>query len=128
VDSTEHRHDRKKLFTSFHFRNHRHRSVAGPALAVVDADVGGTGTEGAKEEEGKNHTDNEGVKVIIKLSALDEDGHGLASVNEQVTYLHVIRMGSVATEREEDRRPWVVQVVKREATVCLLFACSNQFE
>jgi len=59
----------------------------------------------------------DGVRVTIRLSALDEDGLGMATVNEQTTYLHVVRLGVAPTGDEEDARPWVVQVIKREATI-----------
>lgn len=109
------KHDRKKQrFSTFHFLKHHDRthSVAGPALAVVDAEVGAAaaGDEGSEK-------DDRGVRVIIKLAALDEDGHRLTSANEQITYLHVVKMGSPAAEEEEDKRAWVVQVVKREAKI-----------
>jgi hypothetical protein len=119
TESAAFRHDRKKRFSTFNFRKHHDRSpsVAGPALAVVDAEVGAAAAGG----EG-NEKDDRGVKVIIKLVALDEDGHGLTSANEQVTYLHVVRMGTYPAEDEEDKRPWVVQVVKREAMVTF-FLC-----
>ena len=35
-----------------------------------------------------------------------------------MTYLHVVRLGQAPASGEEDTRPWVVKVVKREATVC----------
>nr|VWP00911.1 Cellulose-growth-specific protein [Ganoderma boninense] len=112
---------RKKRFTNFYLRKrNRDRNVAGPALAVLDADTqpadGDKGKE-AKEEE-------EGVRVNIKLVALDENGKELPSPNEQATYLHVVRFGPPPTavegaEEGEDHRPWVVKVVKREATIGL---------
>ena len=102
---------KKKRFTAFISRKHqRDQSVSGPALAVVDS-------EPLAPNDSNTHENKEGVKVIIKLTALDEDGHGLASANEQLTYLHVVRTGVVPPEGEEDRRPWIVHVVKREATV-----------
>lgn len=115
IESPRHA-DRKKRFTTFNFRKHtaRNHSVSGPALAVVDAEVGGA-TDDTKGE--SKHEADEGVKVVIKLLALDQDGHGLSSANEQVTYLHVIKLGNPPAEGEEDKRPWVVKVVKREATV-----------
>jgi hypothetical protein len=105
--------DRRRRFTNFYFRKRmQDRSVSGPALAVVDAEVASSakGKETSKESE-------EGVKVTIRLAALDEQGTELASPNEQVTYLHVVRFGAPPPEGEEDNRPWVVKVVKREATV-----------
>jgi hypothetical protein len=104
---------KKKRFTAFIGRKtHREQqSVSGPALAVVDAESpasNDSNTHGNKEE---------GVRVIIKLTALDGDGHGFTSANEQLTYLHVVRAGVVPPEGEEDKRAWIVHVVKREATV-----------
>jgi len=103
---------KKKRFTAFIGRKaQRQQSVSGPALAVVDA-------ESSASSDSNTHMDKEeGVKVIIKLTALDQDGHGFASANEQLTYLHVVRAGVVPPEGEEDKRPWIVHVVKREATV-----------
>ena len=110
---------RKKRFTNFYLRKrNRDRNVAGPALAVLDADAqpgDDDKSKVAKEEE-------EGVRVNIRLVALDENGKDLPSPNEQATYLHVVRFGPPptpveGTEEEEDNRPWVVKVVKREATV-----------
>ncbi|KAH9941573.1 uncharacterized protein BXZ73DRAFT_88090 [Epithele typhae] len=111
---------RKKRFTNFHFRKrNQERGVAGPALAVVDADVHHAEGEDKKEKE-----EDVGVRATIRLSALDEDGKDLPSSNEQVTYLHVVRFGAPpvaveGAEEEEDKRPWVVKVVKREATIGL---------
>ena len=103
---------KKKRFTAFIGRKpHRSQSISGPALAVVDAESPASNDSNAHEEK------EEGVKVIIKLTALDEDGHGFASANEQLTYLHVVRAGVIPPEGEEDKRPWIVHVVKREATV-----------
>lgn len=130
----------KKRFTSFHFRKRTvDRNVAGPALAVVDAEsnpvgsppgLGGEGAENNHDEKkvvgGKD--EDVGVKVTIKLAALDEEGRELESVNEQTTYLHIVRFGAPPTptsdgEVEEDKRPWVVKVVKREATVTIFIYC-----
>ena len=112
---------RRKRFTNFHFRKrNQDRNVAGPALAVLDADAHAT-TE--SEEKSKEEKEEEvGVRVTIRLTALDEDGKDLPSANEQVTYLHIVRFGAPpvvveGAEEEEDKRPWVVKVVKREATV-----------
>ena len=102
---------KKKRFTAFISRKHqREQSVSGPALAVVDSEPPAPNDSNTPENK-------EGVKVIIKLTALDEDGHGFASANEQLTYLHVVRTGVAPPEGEEDKRPWIVHVVKREATV-----------
>lgn len=103
---------KKKRFSVFIGRKpQRSQSVSGPALAVVDAE------SPASNDSNTHENKEEGVKVIIKLTALDEDGHGFASANEQLTYLHVVRAGVVPPEGEEDKRPWIVHVVKREATV-----------
>ena len=104
----------RRRFTHFHFRKRsQNRSVAGPALAVVDADPA--------SHEGKKDDGDGGVKLTIRLAALDEQGCELVSPNEQVTYLHVVRFGQKSEpadgETDEDSRPWVVKVVKREATV-----------
>ncbi|RDB27952.1 hypothetical protein Hypma_002293 [Hypsizygus marmoreus] len=104
----------RRRFTHFHFRKRSQgRSVSGPALAVVDAEP-----VPATDSKGKEDT-SEGVRVMIRLAALDEQGTELASLNEQVTYLHIVRFGTrTDTEAEdEDTRPWVVKVVKREATI-----------
>lgn len=104
---------RKKRFTAFHFRKRapQERSVAGPALAVLDAEA-----KEDKEEE-KEDADSLGVKATIKLSALDASGKPLLCVNEQTTYLHIVRFGVQPPAGEQDKRPWVVKVVKREATI-----------
>jgi hypothetical protein len=105
---------KKKRFTAFISRKHqREQSVSGPALAVVDSEPSASNDS----NDSHTHENKEGVKVIIKLTALDEDGHGFASANEQLTYLHVVRTGVAPPEGEEDKRPWIVHVVKREATV-----------
>ncbi|KAI8976683.1 hypothetical protein BD414DRAFT_496235 [Trametes punicea] len=114
---------RRKRFTPFHFRKRsQERGVAGPALAVVDADVHPP-TEGEDKSKEEKDEDDVGVRVTIRLTALDEEGKELPSPNEQVTYLHIVRFGAppVAIDgaEEEDKRPWVVKVVKREATIGL---------
>ena len=125
------------------------RSAAGPALAVMDMGQEQNGHEGEQESAGsgmqgqaigggdgamgtgnngsgegrskKDMDEGKGVRVMIRLAALDEMGTELMSPNEQVTYLHVVRFGmkdpSVEEGSAEDSRPWVVKVVKREATV-----------
>jgi len=57
------------------------------------------------------------VKVTIRLVALDAAGMPLSSPNEQGTYLHVVRLSAAPADGEEGARPWVVKVVKREATI-----------
>ncbi|KAH9039228.1 hypothetical protein EDB84DRAFT_1068122 [Lactarius hengduanensis] len=94
---------RKRRFVALHFRRRaQNQSVSGPALAVLDNDAAAA-TE-------------EGVRIAIRLVALDELGKELSSVNRQMTYLHVIRFGPPVADGE-DNRPWVVKVVKREATI-----------
>jgi hypothetical protein len=105
---------RRRRFTShFNFlkRPHHNRTAAGPALAVVDVDpnaannaaaaANGTAANanasGGKKGSGGDDEDNEGVRVMIRLAALGEDGTELESVNEQVTYLHVVRVGAKPT-------------------------------
>ena len=119
------RNNGRRRFTHFHFRKRsQNRSISGPALAVVDAEP--VATQAGKPKEGKDDLE-EGVKVTIRLAALDEQGTELASPNEQITYLHIVRLNaSTETPREGgesndvDTRPWVVKVVKREATVSSL--------
>ncbi|KAF8345280.1 hypothetical protein F5887DRAFT_967543 [Amanita rubescens] len=139
---------RRRKFAPFHFRKKapQGRSVAGPALAVVDMgqvepaanghEEGGVAGEQEQRQVGadgaaaadntragrvKDKDEGNGVKVMIRLAALDEMGTELMSPNEQVTYLHVVRFGAkdLAVEEgsAEDTRPWVVKVVKREATI-----------
>jgi hypothetical protein len=126
------------------------------AAPVTPAVPNATGATPAKKE------DDHGVKLTIRLVALDEQGAEMGCPNEQVTYLHVVRVGAKpaaapktpavttgatpstaspagegvaagsstadthptvnaateeAEEDEEDNRPWVVKVVKREATI-----------
>ncbi|PPQ88733.1 hypothetical protein CVT26_000447, partial [Gymnopilus dilepis] len=127
----------RRRFTHFHFRKRsQNRSISGPALAVVDAEpaaaqdpqsmgMGMSGGMGKGGKEGKDDMAEEGVKVTIRLAALDEMGTELASPNEQITYLHIVRFGAQPepaggegeSEQMEDTRPWVVRVVKREATI-----------
>lgn len=112
------RNDRaRKRFTGFNFRKRSaNTSVSGPALAVVDAEISAPTVEGS-EEKGDKEEVKDGVRVTIRLSALDEDGADLSVVNEQITYLHVVRFGAPPDDEKEDSRPWVVTVVKREATI-----------
>lgn len=112
---------RRKRFTAFHFRKRttQERSVAGPALAVLDAET----KEDHKED--KDDENNVGVKAMIRLSALDSSGKPLMCTNEQTTYLHIVRFGAPLPPEEQDRRPWVVKVVKREATVSILVGCTS---
>lgn len=127
VDEANARHRRR--FTTFAFRRRTmNRSVAGPAIAVLDAEVHAPSVEKGPEGKHDDDADDVGVRVTIRLSALDADGKELSAVNAQVTYLHVVRFGAppvvVDGESEEDTRPWVVKVVKREATVSNFFSLS----
>ncbi|KAI0078306.1 hypothetical protein K474DRAFT_1660519 [Panus rudis PR-1116 ss-1] len=135
-DSNNSTHARqRRRFTNFHFRRTRSQpaQVTGPALQVVDDNAQATANANNHESNGAEDESELGVKVMIRLSALDESGRTLSCPNEQVTYLHVVRYGPppppppTETEPEEDKRPWVVKVVKREATVrvvsllCIVF-------
>ncbi|KAG2067836.1 hypothetical protein BDR04DRAFT_1104424 [Suillus decipiens] len=107
----------RKRFTAFNFRKRSaNTSVSGPALAVVDAEASAPTVE-ESEKKGEKEEMKDGVRVTIRLSALDEDGTDLSVVNEQITYLHVVRFGAAPDGEKEDSRPWVVKVVKREATI-----------
>ena len=132
-DTAANGHHSRRRFTHFGFRRRQYnRSISGPALAVVDAERNNNSnpsqTGNSKTSASSKSKDEDGVKVTIRLVALDEQGTELASPNEQVTYLHIVRFGAkpeVKPEvkdqedkaQAEDTRPWVVQVVKREATV-----------
>jgi hypothetical protein len=122
------RNDRaRKRFTGFNFRKRSaNTSVSGPALAVVDAEASAPTVEGSEDKESKVEV-KDGVRVTIRLSALNEDGTDLSVVNEQITYLHVIRFGAAPDEDKEDTRPWVVEVVKREATVRFVYIFTLRF-
>ncbi|KAF8962629.1 hypothetical protein BDZ97DRAFT_1662708 [Flammula alnicola] len=116
--------NQRRRFTNFHFRKRSaNRSISGPALAVVDAEPVPAQEGGKNNKDGTKEEPEEGVKVTIRLAALDEQGTELASPNEQITYLHIVRFGQKAPESVdggepvEDTRPWVVKVVKREATI-----------
>ena len=123
------RNNGRRRFTHFHFRKRsQNRSISGPALAVVDAEP--VATQADKPKEGKDDVE-EGVKLTIRLAALDEQGTELASPNEQITYLHIVRFNASTEAPREggestdaDARPWVVKVVKREATVSFLYFIS----
>ena len=116
------RNDRpRKRFAAFHFRKRSgDRAASGPALAVVDTDAAITSPESDKDKGSKDDI-REGVRVTIHLSALDEDGMEVPTVNEQTTYLHIVRLGTPPAADEEDVRPWVVKVIKREATVSVYY-------
>lgn len=143
TEGAQHGKEKKRRFTALtHFRkrnNHSHHhntSISGPALAVMDAEAGtasgdqdqtqvGASPSAGGAKEGKDgKKEDEGVKVVIRLAACDEEGKEFegGERNEQGTYLHVVRFGPKppVVEGEEDGRPWVVKVVKREATVSSL--------
>ena len=112
----------RKRFAPFHFHKRSvDRAASGPALAVVDADATNTSPESEKQKVSKDDM-REGVRVTIRLSALDEDSMDVPTVNEQTTYLHVDRVGAPPTGDEEDARPWVVKVIKREAMVGVCYS------
>lgn len=106
----------RRRFTALRFRrgHSTNRSISGPALAVVDAEPQGTQEVETTKKESK--VEEDGVRVVIRLAALDDQGTELANINEQVTYLHIVRLGPKPAEGD-DTRPWVVKVVKREATI-----------
>ncbi|KAF8439129.1 hypothetical protein L210DRAFT_3646627 [Boletus edulis BED1] len=107
----------RKRFTAFHFHKRSgDRAASGPALAVVDADAANTSPESEKDKTVKDDM-WEGVRATIRLSALHEDGMDLPTMNEQTTYLHLVRVGTPPAADEEDVRPWVVKVIKREAMI-----------
>uniref|UniRef100_D8QD42 Expressed protein n=1 Tax=Schizophyllum commune (strain H4-8 / FGSC 9210) TaxID=578458 RepID=D8QD42_SCHCM len=113
--------NRARRFTHFHLRRsifhsssdadrQRNRAASGPALAVVDT-LDPSNQAPHAEDEGSE------VKLMIRLAALDDQGTELSLPNEQVTFLSVARHGPKPDDEEEDTRPWVVRVVKREATI-----------
>ena len=125
--SNNHNSNYLRRFSHFHFRKlHLHRRVNGPALTVVDAERNGASRSATAPDEAKTLAsskakDGDGVKVTIRLVALDEQGSELESPNEQLIYLHIVRESTRSDVSEEDSKTWVVKVVKREATVKLLF-------
>lgn len=110
---------RKRRFTALSFRRRSHNpAVSGPALAVVDNDTTTINEAGGRE---KDIVNDDGVRIVIQLVALDDFGKELSSVNRQSTYLNVVRLGSAVAGGEENRS-WVVKVVKREATVSISYS------
>lgn len=135
-----HFHLRRSIFHSNSDDRAQNRATSGPALAVVDTlDPSNQGARSAEDDASE-------VKLMIRLAALDEQGTEPSLPNEQVTFLSVARLGAKvqkkveepaegamggasaanadeskskpkADEDEEDTRPWVVRVVKREATI-----------
>jgi hypothetical protein len=122
--------DRRSRRLTFHLRrrtglNNAPTTVAGPALAVVDAESAAVANSENATSKAADTDDKTGVRVVIRLVALGEGGAPLPNVNEQATYLHVVRLGAAPTEEDaEDTRPWVVKVVKREAVV----SCIHVFQ
>ena len=122
----------RQRFSNFNFHKLQlHRKVTGPALTVVDAERNAASQSATVPGETQAPAtsrirDGDGVKVTIRLVALDEHGEELESPNEQLIYLHIVREGTRSDVGDDDAKPWVVKVVKREATVkprlpCLLF-------
>jgi len=115
----------KKRFSAFHFRKRNPSRTsptvtAGPSLQVVDAEATPAADAQASSLKKEGSKEEDGVRVTIRLEALTENEQSMASINTQITYLHIVRMGqrsAAETEKDEDARPWVVKVVKREATI-----------
>lgn len=112
----------KRRFSNFHFRRRDSlaANVSGPALAVVDAESAPNPDSAKAKEDAEEEF--LGVRVTIRVAALDAYGAELGSPNEQVTYLEVVRLGAAPEHEEgageeEDTRSWVVRVVKREASI-----------
>ena len=132
--SNNNNNNNRRRFSHFHFRRlNLQRRVSGPALAVVDAERNAVPQSGTTPDDTKaaKNRDGDGVRVTIRLVALDEQKMELDSPNEQLIYLHIVREGTKSDGGEEDATPWVVKVVKREAAVrFLLLICFviNQFD
>ncbi|KAG8853657.1 hypothetical protein FRB96_008074 [Tulasnella sp. 330] len=133
---------RNKRFSAFGFRRKTLHSPAavGPSLHVVDTDAAEAAPVPAEGDDdtnsqhpvtqaamtGKAAAEEGGVKVMIRIEALDEDGKPLASRNAQMTYLHIVQIGmtapAITSPADEEAAigsapttHWVVKVVKREA-------------
>ncbi|KAJ7065047.1 hypothetical protein C8F01DRAFT_1129254 [Mycena amicta] len=131
----------RRRFTPFRLRRGQRDVRAAPAgQAVAVVDTGDKKADAAEEED-----DGKGVRVTIRLVALDAEGRELDAPNEHTVYLVVGRLGAVPippanaspaepAEAEKqgedddkkddtdntpdpDGRPWLVRVVKREATI-----------
>ncbi|KAF8637852.1 hypothetical protein AX17_002478 [Amanita inopinata Kibby_2008] len=94
----------------------------GTGAGAATPAAAGTGAGGTAEKKKKKGMDDDrGVRVTIRLAALDDMGTELMSPNEQVTYLHIVRFGMkdpiIDDGNVENTRPFVVRVVKREATI-----------
>ncbi|KZS96254.1 hypothetical protein SISNIDRAFT_536575 [Sistotremastrum niveocremeum HHB9708] len=125
----------KKRFSNFHFlKRHGHghnSSVAGPALQVVDAESSSMPMPMPDKTKEEKEKEEGGVKITIRLEALDGDERPLECVNSQVTYLHIVRLGpppatnsssspsSSAPATSATGSPWIVKVVRREAVIGL---------
>ena len=90
--------------------------ASGPALPVLDVDTAGTSGESEREKDFKDGT-WQGVTLSICLSPLNANGGLVPTVDKQTTYLYMDRMGTPPTGGEDDTRPWVVKVIKREPMV-----------
>jgi hypothetical protein len=125
----------KKRFSAFPFRKKRTRA-AGPAVAVVDAQTPAPALVNAEdqptpkiEEKSASEDDGGGVRVRIRIEALDETDKPLAAPNAQTTYLHIVSLKPTPSAPAEGEEPpadedpstahWMVKVVKREATIGL---------
>jgi hypothetical protein len=112
----------RKRFSAFAFKK-KHRT-SGPSAPVVDAQTSAP-VEGQQSKTEATDEDIAGVRVRIRIEALDENDRALASPNAQTTYLHIVRIGpppapaEEGNEPEADTRQWMVKVVKREATIGL---------
>ncbi|KAH8804217.1 hypothetical protein DL96DRAFT_1562826 [Flagelloscypha sp. PMI_526] len=89
----------RRRFTNFHPRKRSTRQgerSAGLALPVMD-------TSESKKDANSTDDDEDGVKVMIRLAALDEHGREMEVINEQTTYLQVVRFGAApANEKKDD--------------------------
>jgi hypothetical protein len=116
----------RKRFSAFAFK--KRNRTSGPAAPVVDAQTPAPVAAPVEGQQSKTETaedDIGGVRVRIRIEALDENEKVLASPNAQTTYLHIVRMGTPPAPAEEgnepeaDTRQWMVKVVKREAMIGL---------
>ncbi|KAJ7634834.1 hypothetical protein FB45DRAFT_790232 [Roridomyces roridus] len=135
----------RKRFTPFHFRRRANANASTASTAAVPADAPATGaplavvdgnaaeTSTAKADE----ADDTAVRVTIRLVALDGQGRELDAPNEHTVYLAVGRLGAALPapaaedaekdkdtqdaaneeDKDPDARPWLVRVVRREATI-----------
>jgi hypothetical protein len=101
----------KKRLSVLPFRRRGRQEIAGPALQVVDAE------KAEAEGEEKDKKEDHGVKLVLKLEALDEEERHFQIPNIQSTFLQIARVGTAPTDGQQDTRPWVVTVTRREATI-----------